>query len=55
MNLHSRNNPFLTEKMVKKGHYRNEGFGLPWDCIEVRQINPLITTTIVNRSVLAMI
>ena len=44
MNLHSHNNPFLTEKMVKNGYYGNEGFGLAWDGIEVRQIGLFITT-----------
>ena len=44
MNLHSHNNPFLTEKMVKNGYYRNEGFGLAWDRIKVRQIGPFTTT-----------
>ena len=32
--------------MVKKGYYGNEGLGLAWDCIEVRQMNPFCTTTI---------
>ena len=27
-NLHSRNIPFLPKKMVKKGYYGNEDFGL---------------------------
>ena len=44
MNLHSHNNLFLTEKMVKNGYYRNEGFGLAWDHIEVCQTGPFITT-----------
>ena len=35
---------FLTKEMVKKGYYENEGFGLAWDRIEVRQMNPFITT-----------
>ena len=35
---------FLTKKMVKKEYYENEGFGLAWDRIEVRQMNPFITT-----------
>ena len=30
--------------MVKKGYYGNECFGLARDCIEVRQMNPFITT-----------
>ena len=34
----------LTEKMVKKGYYGYEGFGLAWDRIEVHQMNPFITT-----------
>ena len=38
MNLQSRNNQFLTEKMVKNGYDGNEGFGLAWDCTVVRQI-----------------
>ena len=32
----SRNNSFLTEKMVKKGYYGNECLGLARDRIEVR-------------------
>ena len=31
--------------MVKKGFYGNECFGLPWDCIKVRQTNLFITTS----------
>ena len=37
MNLHSRNNLFLTEKIGKNGYYRNECFGLAWDRVEVCQ------------------
>ena len=47
MNLHSRSNPFLAEKMVKNGYYGNKGFGLAWDRIKVRQIGPFTTTTMV--------
>ena len=35
---------FLTKKMAKKEYYENEGFGLACDRIEVRQMNPFITT-----------
>ena len=34
--------------MVKKRCHGNEGFGLAWDRIEVRQTNLFITTTVVE-------
>ena len=33
--IHSHNNPFLTEKMVKNGYYGNKNFSLALDRIEV--------------------
>ena len=51
MNLHSHDNPVLTEKMGKNGYYGNEYFGLAWDRIEVRQMNPFITTFEHSKSV----
>ena len=35
---------FWLEKMVKKGYCKNEGLGLAWSHIKVRQINLYITT-----------
>ena len=35
--------------MVKKGYCRNEGLGLAWDRIKVRQMNLYITTAEANR------
>ena len=32
--------------MVKNGYYGNEGFGLPWDHIKVRQMTLFTTTEI---------
>ena len=48
MNLHSHKNPFLTEKMVKKGCYGNECFGLAWDRTGVRQTNLFITSCLLS-------
>ena len=39
---------FLAKKMVKKGFGENEGLGLAWDCMDVRQIALYITTFLVH-------
>ena len=35
---------FNKKKMVQKGYCRNEGLGLAWDHMEVRQVAPFNTT-----------
>ena len=47
-NLHSHNTLFWLKKVVKKGYYGNESWGLAWDRVEVCQINPFYTTSNIN-------